>query len=83
MSNHKIIVSVAPIQVPMFCESHVSITPKDYTVEDIAKTFALMTFGNTPFVFAAFPSGTERTKIQERMAELWAKYKNLSNQKRL
>lgn len=83
MSNHKIIVSVAPIKVPMFCESHVSITPKDYTVEDIAKTFALMTFGNTPFVFAAFPSGTERTKIQERMVELWDKYKNVYNAKRL
>ena len=83
MSSKKIVVSVAPIKLTQFCEAHVTISPKEYTVEEIAHTFALMSFGNTPFVFASFPSGTERTKIQERMIELWAKYKNLSNQKRL
>lgn len=83
MSKNKIVVSVAPIKLTQFCEAHVTINPKEYTVEEIAQTFALMSFGNTPFVFASFPAGTERTKIQERMVELWAKYKNLSNQKRL
>ena len=83
MSNQKIIVSIAPIKMTQFYETHVSINPKNHTVEQIAKTFALMSFGNTPFVFASFPAGTERTKIQDRMVDLWAKYKNLSNQKRL
>ena len=83
MSNKKIVVSVAPIKLTQFCETHVTINPKEYNIEDIAKKFALMTFGNTPFVFASFPAGTERTKIQARMVDLWTKYKNLSNQKRL
>ena len=83
MSQNNIVVSVAPIKLTQFCESHVTINQKDFTVEEIAKTFALMSFGNTPFVFASFPAGTERTKIQARMVELWAKYKNISNQKRL
>ena len=83
MSKNKIIVSVAPIKITQFCESHVTINPKEYTVEKIARTFALMSFGNTPFAFASFPAGTERTKIQERMVALWAKYKNVYNAKRL
>ena len=81
MSNNNIIISVAPIKTTQFFESHIMVTKKDYTVEEIANTFALMSFGNTPFVFASFPAGTERTKIQERMVELWAKYKNLYNKK--
>ena len=83
MSKNKIVVSVAPIKLTQFCEAHVTINPKEYTVEEIAQTFALMSFGSTPFVFASFPAGTERTKIQERMVELWDKYKNVYNAKRL
>ena len=83
MSSKKIVVSVAPIKITQFCEAHVTINPKEYTVEEIAQTFALMSFGNTPFVFASFPAGTERSKIQERMVALWTKYKNAYNAKRL